>query len=108
MPDAGDRVNAPTRPVLRWHGSKWRLAYVEPFGAAASVLLRKERVAAEIWNDLDQCIVNLFRVLQDPTSAAHLTELLRLTPFAREEFKLSNRPCDGRGVGTPLFAYAAP
>lgn len=97
-------MTAPTRPVLRWHGGKWRLApwiiahfprhrvYVEPFGGAASVLLRKERVHAEVYNDLDDDVVNLFRVLQDPASAARLVELLRLTPFARAEFRQSFEP----------------
>ena len=99
-------MNAPTRPVLRWHGGKWKLApwiishfpahrvYVEPFGGAASVLLRKERAKAEIYNDLDQGVVTLFRVLQDPTSAARLLDLLQLTPFARDEFRLSNQPTE--------------
>lgn len=89
----------PTRPVLRWHGGKWKLApwiignfpqhriYSEPFGGAASVLLRKPRAYAEVYNDLDHVVVNLFRVLQDPAKAARLTELLYLTPFARAEFE---------------------
>jgi len=92
---------APTRPVLRYHGGKWRLAswiishfpphrvYVEPFGGAASVLLRKPRSYAEVYNDLDGEIVNVFRVLRDPASARELERVLRLTPFAREEFELS-------------------
>lgn len=91
----------PTRPVLRWHGGKWKLApwiishfpahrvYVEPFGGAASVLLRKERAYAEVYNDLDHDVVNLFRVLQDSARAARLVELLRLTPFARAEFEIA-------------------
>lgn len=91
-------MSAPTRPVLRWHGGKWLLApwvmshfpshriYVEPFGGAASVLLRKERCYAEIYNDLDDVVVNLFRVLRDDAKADRLLQQLRLTPFARAEF----------------------
>lgn len=93
--------DAPTRPVLRWHGGKWLLApwiighfpahrvYVEPFGGAASVLLQKARVHAEVYNDLDDWVVNLFRVLQDGVSAGQLMHLLKLTPFARREFELA-------------------
>lgn len=86
------------RPVLRYHGGKFRMAswivshfpphhvYVEPFGGAASVLMKKPRSPGEIYNDLDSEIVNVFRVLRDPRSAQELQRLLRLTPFAREEF----------------------
>jgi DNA adenine methylase len=86
-----------TRPVLRWHGGKWNLApwvigffpphkcYVEPFGGAASVLIRKPRAYAEVYNDLDGAVVNLFRVLRSER-AEELVKLVRLTPFAREEF----------------------
>jgi DNA adenine methylase len=100
------RERQPTRPVLRWYGGKWRLApwiighfpphrvYVEPFGGAASVLLRKERSYAEIYNDLDDEVVNLFRVLQRPADAARLVQLLELTPFARCEFELAYAACE--------------
>jgi DNA adenine methylase len=101
-------VNAPTRPVLRWHGGKWRLApwiishfpqhrtYVEPFGGAASVLIRKPRQwsYAEVYNDLDDEVVSLFRVLQDPNQSSRLIDLLALTPFARREFERSYEPCE--------------
>lgn len=92
------------RPVLRYHGGKWALApwiishfpphrvYVEPFGGAASVLLRKPRCYAEVYNDVDGEVVNLFRVLRDPTTAARLASALTLTPFSRDEFSLSYEP----------------
>lgn len=94
-----------TRPVLRYHGGKWRLApwiiahfpphriYVEAFGGAASVLLRKRRCYAEIYNDLDGDVVNLFRVLRSER-AGELVGQLRLTPFARAEFEASYRDAD--------------
>ena len=95
-----------TRPVLRWHGGKWLLApwiienlpphrvYVEPFGGAASVLLRKPRAYAEVYNDLDCDVVNLFRVLRDAESGARLADLVRLTPFARDEQVNAYDPTD--------------
>lgn len=93
-------MDTPTRPVLRWHGGKWLLApwiishfpehriYVEPFGGAASVMLRKPPAYAEVYNDLDGDVVNLFRVLQDQASGAELLRRLEVTPYARAEFEL--------------------
>ncbi len=105
-------MNAPTRPVLRWHGGKWKLApwiishfpphrvYVEPFGGAASVLMRKPRAYAEVYNDLDDWAVNLFRVLRDEALSAKLHEQLLLTPFARTEFECSRLL--GEAAGDPV------
>nr|WP_288467371.1 DNA adenine methylase [uncultured Pseudomonas sp.] len=90
-----------TAPVIRYHGGKFRLAswviehfpphqvYVEPFGGAAGVLMQKPRSHGEVYNDLDGDIVNLFRVLQGTESRSALTELLILTPYARDEFDLA-------------------
>lgn len=91
---------------MRWHGGKWMLApwiiahfprhhvYVEPFGGAASILLRKKRAYAEIYNDLDSEAVNLFEVLRDPMTARALTRALELTPFARVEFEAAYRKAE--------------
>lgn len=93
-----------TRPVLRYHGGKFRLApwvlqffpphavYVEPFGGAASVLMLKPRAKAECYNDLDGQIVNIFRLLRDPETALELQRRVALTPFARDEFDWSYEP----------------
>lgn len=102
--DGGAVSAVPTRPVLRYHGGKWLLApwivshfpahrvYVEPFGGAASVLMRKGRTYAEVYNDLDGEVVNLFRVLRDRESAGRLRELVALTPFSRDEFVAAYEP----------------
>lgn len=93
---------AVSRPIIRYHGGKWLLApwiiahmgshhtYVEPFGGGGSVLLRKPRSYAEIYNDLDGDVVNLFRMARD--HGEELRRLLQLTPFAREEFDASYEP----------------
>ncbi len=93
-----------TRPALRYHGGKFRLApwilqffpphqaYVEPFGGAASILLHKTPVKAECYNDLDDRIVSFFRVLRDPVQSAELERRLRLTPYARAELEWSFEP----------------
>jgi DNA adenine methylase len=68
---------------------------VEPYGGGASVLLRKPRSYAEVYNDLDGEIVNLFTVLRD--RGEELCQKVALTPFARAEFDLSYQP-----VGEPV------
>jgi DNA adenine methylase len=106
------------RPLVRYHGSKWTIApwiisfipkhrvYVEPYGGGASVLLRKARSHEEIYNDLDSDIVNLFKVTRD--SGEKLSELLKLTPFSREEYEQSYLPTDDpveRARRTVIRAY---
>jgi len=89
----------PSRPILRYHGGKWKLApwvishfpphrvYVEPYGGGASVLMRKNRSYAEVYNDLDGEVVNIFRVLRDAETAEQLREAVSLTPFSRDDFE---------------------
>ncbi len=92
------------RPLIRYHGGKWLLApwiishfpphrtYVEPFGGGGSVLLRKPRTYAEVYNDLDLEVVNLFRVARD--RGEELRQVLALTPFARDEYAAAWEPCE--------------
>lgn len=83
-------------PVLKYYGSKFLLAewiisffpkhdhYVEPFGGAANVLLVKEPSKLETYNDLNDRIVNFFRVLRERPE--ELLEQIELTPWARTEY----------------------
>lgn len=94
------------RPVLRYHGGKWKLApwiiqhfpphkvYCEPFGGAASVLLQKPRVYAEVYNDLGDEVVNVFRVMRDPRQAKDLKAKLKLSPFSETEFFEAYEPTE--------------
>jgi DNA adenine methylase len=88
-----------TRPLVRYHGAKWRLypfigqhlpphrVYVEPYGGGGAVLLRKPRAYAEVYNDLDGEMVNLFQMARD--HGLELARRIALTPFARAEFELA-------------------
>ena len=84
---------------IAWYGGKayyaeWLIerfpehrVYVEPFGGAANVLLRKPKSEVEVYNDVDDRVVNLFRVVRDPEQFERLRMLLDLTPYARGEFE---------------------
>lgn len=84
-------------PVLKYYGSKFRLAewiiehfpkhrhYVEPFGGAANVLLIKNPSNIETYNDLNNELVNFFRVLREKPD--ELIQQISLTPWSRKEFE---------------------
>lgn len=97
-------MTAPSRPALRYHGGKFRMApwiishfpehdcYVEPFGGGGSVLLRKPPAHLEVYNDLNGDVANFFRVLRE--RPADLIAAIEFTPFARAEFLAAQLPCD--------------
>ncbi len=85
------------RPPVKWHGGKRYLAkkiiqhfpphrvYLEAFGGGASVLLNKEPVEVEVYNDLDHRITRLFRVLRDQGDG--FLAKVRLIPYSQIEFE---------------------
>jgi DNA adenine methylase len=95
-----------TASPITWHGSKSKLAprivrhfpvyrtYCEPFGGSASVLLAKTPSRVEIFNDRNEELTNLFRVLRDPGSFAKLRRAVQNTLYARAEFELSKQKPD--------------
>lgn len=87
------------KSILRYPGSKWNLAskivelmpehksYLEPFFGSGAVLFTKGLSAIETVNDLNDDVVNLFRVIQqDPEP---LAEKLFLTPYSRKIYDKS-------------------
>jgi DNA adenine methylase len=83
-------------PILKYPGSKWRMAarivaglpvhttYVEPFFGSGAVFFTKAASALETINDRDGDVVNLFRAVRD--HPAQLAYALDLTPWARAEW----------------------
>lgn len=90
-------VRRGNRPPVKWHGGKYYLwswitshfashhTYLEPFGGAASVLLNKTPSPVEVYNDLDERITRLFRVLRD--NGDEFRRRISLTPYSQLEFE---------------------
>ncbi|RMG82958.1 MAG: DNA adenine methylase [Chloroflexi bacterium] len=92
--------SAINRPLLRYAGGKFfayhrfikryippHTIYLEPFGGGGAVLLCKEPAYLDIYNDLDYKLVNLFRVLQNPSEATLLMHRLHYTLYSSAELQ---------------------
>ena len=86
------------RTLLRYPGSKQRIAswiinqmpkhhsYLEPYCGGINVLMNKEPSRIETINDLDDDVINLFRVIQDSGTREELIRKVVLTPYARAAY----------------------
>jgi DNA adenine methylase len=91
-----------SRPAFRQYGGKWQLSdwilshfpthtiYVEPFGGAFSVGLRKAPIATEVYNDLHADAVNFFQQLQ--LRPASLIAAIAASPRTKTEFERCQEP----------------
>ena len=123
------------KPILRWMGGKSKLApyivsqfpthscYVEAFCGGAAILLRKHRSKAEVINDIDGELINLYRCVKyHPAELAKqsvgmlhsrwLFERLKsqaigdLTDIQRAaRYYAINRMAFGGGMSHPSFGY---
>lgn len=105
----GDLRAPHIKAILKYRGSKWRLApwivrhfpssatyttYIEPFFGSGAVFFTKAPTRHEVLNDLSGDVVNLFRVLREHGQA--LAALVAMTPWARAEYEASYTPiCSG-------------
>ncbi|MCK9389081.1 MAG: DNA adenine methylase [Sulfuritalea sp.] len=93
-------------PPITWFGGKAKLAsrivghfpphhtYVEPFGGSAAVLLSKLPAKVEVYNDIDQDLGNLFRVIREPEQFARLRSVCEATLYSRAEFYIAQQPSE--------------
>jgi DNA adenine methylase len=92
-------MNKITAPVLRYPGSKWKIAkwiigfidqiehytYLDPYMGGLNVLLQKAPSHVETVNDIDRGLVNLFQVIRDHPD--ELADLVYWTPHSRMEYE---------------------
>jgi DNA adenine methylase len=98
-------------PLFDWLGSKVNMLdiilpnipphdhYVEPFAGAATVFFAKPLARLNTLNDIDENIVNFFRVLQEPQKTKALMRRLKYTPYSRSEYR---KACLLLSSGRPL------
>ena len=83
---------------INWYGGKYYMAkdiielfpkhkiYVEGFGGSGSVLFRKDKSDIEIYNDINEGLYLLFKILRNEDTREELIRKIQLTPYSREEY----------------------
>ncbi|MCL5105655.1 MAG: DNA adenine methylase [Armatimonadetes bacterium] len=96
-------MSARLRSPIQWFGGKALMAgkllplfpehhtYCEPFGGGGSLLFTKQPSPIEVYNDLDEDLVNLFRVLRDPQQFPDFYHRAWLSPYSRAEYDFCKR-----------------
>lgn len=84
--------------ITAWWGGKGSMAqrimsvfpkhskYVEVFGGGAHILYQKDKCREEVYNDIHEGLISLWRTVQNPEYSAELKRRLELTPMGRVEF----------------------
>jgi len=85
------------RAPISWFGGKFYIVqniismfpqhtcYVEPFGGAGHVLFAKDPSKVEVFNDLQEWLVNLYRMIRERPQ--ELLDRLEMLPYSRSEYK---------------------
>lgn len=60
------------------------LVFIEGFGGGASSIFAKEPCGVEIYNDIDENVYSLFKVISDKLLFEELKNKLDITPYSRE------------------------
>lgn len=102
---------------LSWVGGKFCLAdklismfpehttYVEPFGGAAHVLFKKKPSKVEIYNDIDDRLVNFFEVIKDKDLMDELCKRIDNTLYSRSIFDKCKNLTEACGIDA-AYAFA--
>lgn len=89
------------KPILRYPGAKWRIGdwiirhipchdiYLEPYFGSGAVFFNKQPSKNETINDINNSVVNLFRIIRDRPD--EIARLIALTPWARSEYNASSQ-----------------
>jgi len=94
------KVDEKVKAPVKWYGGKHKLAgkiveiidraeyksYIEPFGGAASVLIKKgkRKGELEVYNDIDSALVNLFEVISRKDLFEEFYRRVSVLPSSRE------------------------